>query len=132
MDYQSNIKKAIEAKESAFAPYSKFRVGAIVVTQDDRIFCGCNIESSSYSLTICAERVALFKAVSEGARDFKVIFIAADSEKPCTPCGACRQVIWELAGNIEVVMINKHGEYKISMMEDLLPDAFDENYLGVK
>ncbi|MBD3287966.1 cytidine deaminase [candidate division KSB1 bacterium] len=132
MDYQSYIKKAIEAKKSAFAPYSKFRVGAIMVTRDDRSFSGCNIESSTYSLTICAERMALFKAISEGARDFKAIFIAADTEKPCTPCGACRQVIWELAENIEVVMINKYGKFKTRMMKDLLPDAFDENYLEGK
>lgn len=132
MDYQSYIKKAIEAKKSAFAPYSKFRVGAIVITDDEQIFSGCNIESSSYSLTICAERVALFKAISDGENKFKAIFIAADTEKPCTPCGACRQVIWELAGNVEVVMINKYGKFKTRMMKDLLPDAFDENYLEGK
>ena len=132
MDHGDHIKKAMQVKETAYAPFSNFRVGAIVISTDDQIFSGCNIEISSYSLTICAERVALFKAVSENTRKFKAIYIAADSEKPCTPCGACRQVIWELAGNIEVIMINKHGEYKISMMNDLLPDAFDENYLEGK
>ncbi len=131
MDYHNYIQKATKAKETAYAPYSKFRVGAIVISHDDQIFSGCNIEVSSYSLTLCAERVALFKAISENIRKFKAIYIAADSEKPCTPCGACRQVIWELAGNIEVVMINKYGEFKIRMMENLLPDAFDGDYFEV-
>ena len=125
------ILKTLKIKESAYAPYSKFRVGAILVTKNDRIYTGYNIENSSYSLTICAERVAIFKAVSEGEREFKRIFIASDSEKYCSPCGACRQVLWELAGNIEVFMINRDGAYKKKSLKQLLPEAFDMKFLGV-
>ncbi|OQX95918.1 cytidine deaminase [candidate division KSB1 bacterium 4572_119] len=102
---------------------------SLLITEDGRIYRGVNIEVSSYSLTICAERVAIFKAISEGEHKFKTIFIASDSEKITSPCGACRQVLWELAGDIDVVMINKHGEYKISKMNELLPISFDKTYL---
>ena len=122
------IYKTLTIKESAFAPYSNFKVGALLVTGDDRTFSGCNIEVSSYGLTMCAERVAVFKAYSEGERKFKAIYIAADSEKYCTPCGACRQVLWDLTGNISVIMINNKGDYRSEMLADLLPQAFDKNH----
>lgn len=129
MTFQDNIKETLILKESAKATFSKFKVGALLITEDGRIYRGVNIEVSSYSLTICAERVAIFKAISEGEHKFKTIFIASDSEKITSPCGACRQVLWELAGDIDVVMINKHGEYKISKMNELLPISFDKTYL---
>ena len=129
MNYISLIKKTMSAKQHANAPFSKFKVGAVLVTQEDKLYTGCNIEISSYGLTICAERVAIFKAVSEGEKEFKAIFIATDSEKFCPPCGACRQVLWELAGNIRVIKVNNNGEYEEEMLQQLLPQAFDRKFL---
>ncbi len=123
------IQEAFKAKDSAQAPFSNFKVGAVLVTTDHRIYRGCNIETSSFGLTICAERVAIFKAVSEGEKEFRSIFIASDSEKFTPPCGACRQVLWELAGDIEVFMINRLGEYQKSSMKELLPFGFDKSFL---
>jgi len=120
---------ALKEKETAKAFFSNFRVGAILVTENDKSYRGCNIEISSYSLTICAERVAIFKAVSEGEKKFKSIFIASDSEKITSPCGACRQVLWELAGDIDVYMINRNGEYQRAKMSELLPLGFDKSSL---
>jgi len=122
------INEAIKERYNARAIFSNFKVGAILVTEDDKIYRGSNIEISSFGLTICAERVAIFKAVSEGEKKFKSIFIASDSDKITPPCGACRQVLWELAGNIDVIMINRHGKYKQMKMENLLPISFDESY----
>ena len=122
------INEAIKERYNARAIFSNFKVGAILVTEDDKIYRGSNIEISSFGLTLCAERVAIFKAVSEGEKKFKSIFIASDSDKITPPCGACRQVLWELAGNIDVIMINRHGKYKQMKMENLLPISFDESY----
>ncbi|MBN2009862.1 cytidine deaminase [candidate division KSB1 bacterium] len=122
------IKAASIAKQKAHAPYSKFHVGAALISEDGKIFSGCNIESSSYSLTICAERVAIFKAISEGITEFQSIYIATDTEESCPPCGACRQVLWDLAGDIFVVMVNKYGDAKTAMLHQLLPDAFDKDF----
>jgi len=124
------VRDALGVKEAAYAPFSNFKVGALLLTSDNRVYQGCNIEISSYGLTICAERVAIFKAVSEGERKFHSIYIASDSEKVTPPCGACRQVLWELAGDIDVFMINRHGEYKKKLMSELLPLGFDQSYLG--
>jgi len=123
------ITSALNERESAKAFFSNFKVGAILVSEKDKIYRGCNIEISSYGLTICAERVAIFKAVSEGEQNFKSIFIASDSEKITTPCGACRQVLWELAGNIDVYMINRNRKYQHAKLGDLLPLGFDKSYL---
>jgi cytidine deaminase len=123
------IQEALSAKKFAQAPFSNFKVGAILVTKDSRIYSGCNIETSSFGLTICAERVAIFKAISEGEKEFKSVFIASDSERFTPPCGACRQVLWELAGNIDVFMINRLGEYQKSSMKELLPFGFDNTFL---
>ena len=128
MDINSYIQKTIEIKEKAYAPFSHFRVGALLITNKNREFSGCNIEISSYGLTICAERVAIFKAVSEGERKFKEIYIATDTEQFCPPCGACRQVLWELAGNIKVIMINSKLQYKTDTLQHLFPEAFDKKY----
>ncbi len=122
--YRQLAQIAGEAKKQAYAPYSDFRVGAALLTKDGRVFTGCNIENSSYSLTICAERTAAFKAVSEGARDFVAIAIASDEKGFTPPCGACRQVLLDLAGNVDFVMTNSKNELKIVKLKSLLPKAF--------
>ncbi|MFO7526160.1 MAG: cytidine deaminase [Ignavibacteriaceae bacterium] len=129
MDYNYLSDKAVEAKQLALAAYSNFRVGAALLTNDDKIFLGCNIETSSYSLTICAERTAVFKAVSEGERKFKAIAIASDAENFISPCGACRQVLSDLCGDIDVIMLNSKGEQKIEKLSALLPFAFSDDDL---
>ena len=125
MDYTLLATRAREAKRNSYSPYSRFRVGAAVLTTDGRIFTGCNIENSSYGLTTCAERTALFKAVSEGERSFAAIAIASDEDTFTPPCGACRQVIFELAGNVDVILTKKNGTYRIEKMAELLPHPFD-------
>ncbi len=130
MDYKTLINKAIEAKQNSYSPYSKFRVGSALITEDDKIYTGCNIEVSSYSLTICAERNAIFKAYSEGERKFKAIALSADTVDYISPCGACRQVISDLCGNIDVILINGQGEYKIFKSSELLPLAFGDKELN--
>jgi len=119
------IKEALSSREKAYAPYSGFRVGAAVITGGDKIYTGCNIENSSYGLTCCAERVALFKAVSEGEKDFKAIAVVSDSEEYCRPCGACRQVMAQFGAEIRVYMCNNKGEYEVKTVADLLPDRFE-------
>lgn len=132
MTFDELIKIALVNREKAHAIYSNFRVGAVLVTGDDRLYHGCNIEISSYGLTICAERVAVFKAISEGETQFKSIYIASDSDKITSPCGACRQVLWDLAGDIEVVMINRDGQFQKEQLSKLLPLVFDKTYLPGK
>jgi cytidine deaminase len=129
MDYQRLAEIAIEAKQNALPVYSNFHVGAALLTGDDTVITGCNIESSSYSLTICAERTAIFKAVSEGNREFKAIAVASDHPDFISPCGACRQVISDLCGNIDVVMVNHNKEIKVLKVSDLLPFAFGDEKL---
>lgn len=129
MTIEQLIQTALIARASALAPFSNFKVGAVLIAQDDQIYQGCNIETSSFGLTICAERVAIFKAISEGARVFKSIFIASDADRFTPPCGACRQVLWELAGNIDVFMIDRAGRYQKIKMQELLPFGFDKSYL---
>jgi cytidine deaminase len=132
MNYKSLSEKAIEAKSKALPSYSNFHVGAALLTDDNRVYLGCNVEVSSYSLTICAERNAIFKAVSEGERKFKAIAIASDDKDFCPPCGACRQVISDLCGDIDVVMVNQKKELKILKLSELLPFAFGGEWLGQK
>ena len=129
MNYKSLAKKAVEAKSKALATYSNFHVGAALLTVDDKIYTGCNIESSSYSLTICAERTAIFKAISEGERKFKAIAVAGDTEGFISPCGACRQVISDLCGDIDVVLVNSKNETKVLKTSELLPFAFSDKDL---
>ena len=126
---QSLKQAAIDALQYAYAPYSKFQVGAAVVTESGKIFTGCNIEVSSYGLTICAERVAIFKAISEGEKDFGSIAIAAETEAHCPPCGACRQVIADFSPNMEIILINKNGKIKTTSIQELLPEAFSDSFL---
>jgi cytidine deaminase len=128
MDYKSLATAAIEAKSKAYPKYSNFYVGAALLTGGNKIYNGCNIESSSYSLTVCAERTAIFKAISEGERKFKAIAVAGDTEDFISPCGACRQVISDLCGEIDIIMVNSKGDYVVKKTSELLPFAFgDEN-----
>ena len=124
MDYKGLIQAARKAKTHSHSPYSKFRVGAAVMTKSGKIYTGCNIENSSYSLTVCAERTALFKAVSEGEKKFLAMVISTDVNDFISPCGACRQVISDLAGDIIVILTNGVGKTKIMKMKDLLPHPF--------
>ena len=129
MDYKFLIDEAIKAKANAMPTYSNFHVGAAVLTDKDQIFKGCNIESSSYSLTICAERTAIFNAVTEGKRIFKAIAISGDTKEFVSPCGACRQVISDICGEIDVIMANSKGEYVVRKTSELLPFAFGDKDL---
>ncbi len=129
MNIEDLIRSAAEVRERAFAPYSNFKVGAAVVTADGKVYTGCNIESASYGLTMCAERVAIWKAVSEGERSFSQIAIAVDTEQLTPPCGACRQVIWEFCGDVPVTLANMDGIAETMQMRELLPRAFDSEFL---
>jgi len=130
--YKRLIDAAKKAKVNSFSPHSKFRVGAAIVTQSGKIFSGCNIENSSYSLTMCAERTAIFKAMSEGNRKFKAIAISSDLKKEIPPCGACRQVLFDLAGDIDVIMLGEKGSMRICKLHDLLPIPFDSSMITNK
>jgi cytidine deaminase len=121
---------ALQARDYAHAPYSKFRVGAALEAADGTVHTGCNIENASYGLTMCAERVALFKALSEGARRFRRIAVAADTDVLTPPCGSCRQLLWEFCGDCEVVLVNTRGRTETCSMRDLLPRAFDDSFLS--
>jgi cytidine deaminase len=123
------IAAALAARENAFAPYSKFRVGAAIEDIDGRIHTGCNVENATYGLTVCAERVAVFKAVSEGARKFRRVAIAADTDRLTPPCGACRQILWEFCGDVEIVLVNLRGTTETHRLKDLFPKPFDVSYL---
>ena len=120
---------ALLARENAFAPFSKFKVGAALEDTDGGFHTGCNVENATYGLTICAERVAVFKAVSEGARKFRRVAVAADTDAPTPPCGACRQILWEFCGDIEVVLVNLRGKTETYRLKDLFPKPFDVSYL---
>jgi cytidine deaminase len=126
---QELIEAAITASEAAFAPFSNFRVGAVVETDDGKLFKGCNIESSSYGLTVCAERVAIWKALSEGYKSFKSVVVVADTESLTPPCGACRQIIWEFCRDASVIFANLSGKSEKFKASDLLPHAFDARFL---
>lgn len=123
------VESAGQAREKASAPFSNFRVGAAVRTKSGRIFTGCNIESASYGLTVCAERVAIWKAVSEGEKEFDGIAVVADTEELTPPCGACRQIIWEFCGDVPVTFSNLEGKTETVQMKELLPRAFDTKFL---
>lgn len=123
------IDAAKKARQRAVAPYSNFKVGAAVETRTGKIFGGCNVENASYGLTLCAERVAIFKAISEGAKKFARIAVVTDTATLTPPCGPCRQIIWEFCGDIPVVMANLSGKQETVMMRDLLPRAFNRRNL---
>ncbi|MDM5330975.1 cytidine deaminase [Neobacillus sp. CF12] len=132
-----NIEKLIEeskkAREKAYVPYSNFQVGAALLTTDGKVYHGCNIENAAYSMCNCAERTALFKAYSEGDRDFKMLAVVADTDRPCSPCGACRQVISELCPrDMKVVLTNLKGDILEITVAELLPGAFSPEDLHAK
>jgi cytidine deaminase len=123
------IEAALAAREFAHAPFSQFKVGAAVQDESGRIFTGCNIENISYGLTMCAERVAIFKAVSEGARRFVRIVVAADTGKLTPPCGACRQILWEFCGDAELTLVNLDGKQEQLRLSEIFPRPFDASFL---
>ena len=123
------IAAARRARENAAAAFSHFKVGAALESADGTVFTGCNVENATYGLTICAERVAMFKALSEGHRAFTRIAIVADTEAPTPPCGACRQILWEFGGNLEVLLASLTEEKGRHQLKDLLPMPFDARLL---
>ncbi len=124
------IQAARSAREKAYAPYSGFRVGAAALGSDGQIYSGCNVENAAYGLTNCAERTAVFKAVSEGNREFRAIALFADTDQFCAPCGACRQVIFEFGKDILVIQANNQGSYIINTVKELLPGGFGAGLMG--
>jgi cytidine deaminase len=123
------LQAARAVREHAHADYSGFKVGAALETADGTIVTGCNIENATYGLTVCAERVAIFKALSEGHREFRRMVVVAPPEAPTPPCGACRQVLWEFAGDLELILANAKGETGRHRMSELLPQPFDSRLL---
>ena len=128
-DHRSLVDAARRARENAVARFSNFKVGAALETTDGVVITGCNVENATYGLTICAERVAMFKALSEGHRTFSRIAIVADTDDPTPPCGACRQILWEFAGDLVVVLANLTQEKGVHRLKDLLPLPFDAHLL---
>jgi cytidine deaminase len=126
---ESLIQAAADVRENAYAPFSDFRVGSALETDDGEVITGCNVESASYGLTVCAERVAIWKAISQGKRKIKHIAVVADTEELTPPCGVCRQIIWEFGGDIPVILANLKGKRETVQMKDLLPRAFDTKFL---
>ncbi|MDP4162200.1 MAG: cytidine deaminase [Bacillota bacterium] len=125
MEMKQLMNEAIKAREFAYTPYSKFKVGAALLSKDGKVFHGCNIENAAYGMCNCAERTALFNAVSQGVTEFSTMVVVADTGRPVPPCGACRQVISELcAPEMEVVLTNLKGDIQKLKVEDLLPGAF--------
>jgi cytidine deaminase len=123
------IEIAKRARLRSVAPFSTFLVGAAVRTKDGKVYTGCNVESASYGLTVCAERVAIWKALSEGERDFTELAVVADTESLTPPCGTCRQIIWEFCKQATIVLANLHGDNQIVSIGELLPRAFDARFL---
>ena len=124
------VAAARRVREHAIAPFSNFRVGAALETTDGTIITGCNIENATYGLTICAERVAVFKALSEGYRAFTRLALVVDMPTPTPPCGACRQILWEFCGNLEILLANLVEDTGTHWLEDLLPLPFDARLLS--
>jgi cytidine deaminase len=123
------IAAARNAREHAHAPFSNFRVGAAVRAKSGRIFTGCNVENATYGLTLCAERVAVFKAISEGERGFDAVAVVADTDVLTPPCGSCRQILWEFCGDADVILANLQGKIERCRMSELLPRPFDQSFL---
>lgn len=129
MRHDPLLTAALDAREHAWAPFSNFRVGAAIEDDAGRIFTGCNVENATYGLTICAERVAVFKAISEGARRFRRVAVAADTETLTPPCGACRQILWEFCGDVELILVNLQGKTETFQLRDLFPRPFDASFI---
>jgi cytidine deaminase len=128
-DARALVAAARRARRHARADYSGFRVGAAIETADGTIVTGCNIENATYGLTICAERVAMFKALSDGHRRFRRVAVVADTDAPTPPCGPCRQILWEFGGELEVVLANTRRETARMQLKELLPLPFDRRLL---
>ena len=128
-EFESLITAAKSARENAHAAYSNFRVGAGLRATSGRIFGGCNVENATYGLTVCAERVAIFKAISEGERGFDAIAVVTDTDALTPPCGACRQLIWEFCGDVPVILANLRGKVEVIRMKVLFPKPFDASSL---
>jgi cytidine deaminase len=124
------VAAATAAREKAFAPYSKFKVGAALEAEDGTVVPGCNVESASFGLTICAERCAIFRGVTDGYRCFKRVVVVTDTPTPTPPCGACRQLLWEFAPDAEVLLANLKGDVVRWTVRDLIPGAFDAKQLS--
>ena len=129
MDSKVLIDCARRVRENAYAPYSNFKVGAALLAGNGKVFTGCNVENATYGLTVCAERVALWKAISEGEREFSAIAVVSTSDPPASPCGACRQLLWEFCGDIEVTVANIAGVNRSYRMAQLFPHPFDRRLL---
>ncbi len=123
------VEAATRARLHSVAPFSKFLVGAAVKTEGGKVYTGSNVESASYGLTVCAERVAIWKALSEGERQFIELAVVADTESLTPPCGTCRQIIWEFCRNATIILANLHGMSETLEVKDLLPRAFDARFL---
>lgn len=123
------VAAARAAREHAVAPYSHFKVGAALEAEDGTIITGCNVENATYGLTVCAERVAMFKALSDGHRTFRRVVVVADTAAPTPPCGACRQILWEFGGDLEVIMANLSAVTATMQLKDLFPLPFDGRLL---
>lgn len=123
------VEAAIAVRENAHAPFSKFKVGAAVLDDTGRIHTGCNVENATYGLTCCAERVAIFKAVSVGAQKFTRVAVVADTDTLTPPCGACRQILWEFCGDVELTLSNLHSKTETVRLGTLFPRAFDASFL---
>jgi len=123
------VEAALNVRENAHAPFSKFKVGAALEDVAGRVHTGCNVENATYGLTVCAERIAVFKAISEGAREFRRIAVAADTDVLTPPCGACRQILWEFCGDIEIILANPRGKTETLYLRDLFPRPFDASFL---
>jgi len=130
MDYKELVIKALEARERSYSPYSKFKVGAAVLTENDLIYTGCNIENASYGATNCAERTAIFKAVSDGHTGIKAIAIVGDTSTHTYPCGICRQVIAEFSTDAtDIILVKNENDYLVKTMDEILPGAFTKKDL---
>ncbi|MGE3841197.1 MAG: cytidine deaminase [Vicinamibacterales bacterium] len=128
-DIETLVAAARAARERAFAPFSHFKVGAALQTDTGVIITGCNVENATYGLTMCAERVAIFKAISEGHRRFTRVAVVADTERPTPPCGSCRQLLWEFGGNLDVVLANLQRIEARHVLADIFPFPFDAGFL---
>jgi cytidine deaminase len=128
-DYDGIVAVAKSARENAHARFSNFKVGAGLRAASGKIYGGCNVENATYGLTVCAERVAIFKAISEGERKFDAIAVVTDTDTLTPPCGACRQIIWEFCGDVPVVMSNLQGKTDVLRMSELFPKPFDAGFL---
>lgn len=124
------IQKALQARETAYAPYSRYKVGAALLGKSGRIYTGCNVENASYGATICAERVAAVKAVSEGELQFEALAVAVDGDEPGSPCGICRQFLAEFGTGLRLILVNLKGARVDSTLEEYLPEAFTPRKLG--